>query len=99
MFRIAAGTTGHPLFIEVNAWGRRAVNCANYLKKGMRVLVSGELRMSNFETKDGKKVTKYFILANYLNVIDRADAESWVDELDIEKNLIEGGGIDLDNVF
>lgn len=49
-------------FFNVTAWNKLAENCANNLKKGDRVIISGRLNHRSFDTKDGKKV-------NIMNVI------------------------------
>ncbi|MCL6088200.1 MAG: single-stranded DNA-binding protein [Actinobacteria bacterium] len=49
-------------FFNVTAWNKLAENCANDLKKGDRIMVSGRLNHRSFETKDGKKI-------NIMNVI------------------------------
>lgn len=49
-------------FFNVTAWNKLAENCANDLKKGDRVIVSGRLNHRSFDTKDGKKI-------NIMNVI------------------------------
>lgn len=49
-------------FFNVTTWNKLAENCANDLKKGDRIMVSGRLNHRSFETKDGKKI-------NIMNVI------------------------------
>ncbi|MCL4376911.1 MAG: single-stranded DNA-binding protein [Actinobacteria bacterium] len=49
-------------FFNITAWNKLAENCANDLKKGDRIMVSGRLNHRSFETKDGKKI-------NIMNVI------------------------------
>lgn len=53
---------GNVEFFNVTAWNKLAENCANDLKKGDRVIVSGRLNHRSFDTKDGKKI-------NIMNVI------------------------------
>ena len=42
-------------FFNVNAWRRVAVNVAESLTTGARVLVTGRLQSRNWETEDGQK--------------------------------------------
>ena len=42
-------------FINIVVWGKQAENCANYLKKGRLVAVSGRLQSRSYEGKDGTK--------------------------------------------
>lgn len=44
-------------FVPVVVFGNGAEFCEKYLKKGMRVAVSGEIRTERYEDKDGN--TKY----------------------------------------
>ena len=50
-------------FIDVEAWGKTAENCANYLSKGRPVLVDGQLQYRTWETEDGQKRGKHTIRA------------------------------------
>ena len=52
-----------PNFIDCTMFGNRAEGVANYLQKGTRVYVSGELRWSQWE-KDGQKRSKIEILVD-----------------------------------
>ena len=60
-FSIAVGrdykTEGQPDvdYFNIVVWGKAAENCANYLKKGKKVGVTGELRNNNYEDKQGVK--------------------------------------------
>jgi len=51
-------------FFNVTAWNKLAENCANYLKKGDRVIISGRLNHRSFDTKDGKKINIMNIVAD-----------------------------------
>jgi len=42
-------------FINIIVWGKQAENCANYLKKGRLVAVSGRIQSRSYEGKDGTK--------------------------------------------
>ena len=48
---------GDPLFIRCDAWRQMAENVAESLQKGARVVVTGSLRVRNFERQDGSKGT------------------------------------------
>ena len=52
-------------FIDIEAWGRTAELCAQYLSKGQSVLIEGRLKADSWE-KDGEKRTK--VLVNAMNV-------------------------------
>jgi len=52
---------GDSLFLSCNVWRQAAENCAESLRKGMRVIVSGRLRQRSYETREGEKRTVYEI--------------------------------------
>ena len=49
-------------FIPVTVWGNQAKACGEYLKKGSKVGVSGEIKQERWE-KDGKKQSKLILNA------------------------------------
>jgi len=46
---------GEPLFMTCSAWREMAENIAESLTKGARVVVTGRLRLSRWETPEGEK--------------------------------------------
>lgn len=50
---------GDPLFLTCNVWRDAAENVAESLQKGMRVIVSGNLRQRSYETREGEKRSVY----------------------------------------
>lgn len=46
-----------PLFFRCNVWRDQAENVAATLRKGMRVIVTGNMQSRSFETKEGEKRT------------------------------------------
>ncbi len=46
---------GEPLFMACSAWREQAENIAESLSKGTRVVVTGRLRLSRWETPEGEK--------------------------------------------
>ena len=48
---------GDPVFIRCSAWREMAENVAETLTKGMRVIVTGTLKVRLYEAKDGTKGT------------------------------------------
>jgi single-strand DNA-binding protein len=55
-------------FVDVNAWGRTAETCGQYLSKGSPVLVEGRLKYDEWE-KDGKKNSKLRVVAERVQFI------------------------------
>ncbi|MEV0150045.1 MULTISPECIES: single-stranded DNA-binding protein [unclassified Nonomuraea] len=50
---------GNSLFMTCNVWRGQAENVAESLKRGMRVIVEGRLKMRSYETTEGEKRTVY----------------------------------------
>ena len=50
---------GDPLFLACTAWRELAEHIAESLAKGARVIVSGRLRLSRWETEEGEKRSAY----------------------------------------
>jgi single-strand DNA-binding protein len=70
-------------FVDVTAWNRQAETCAEYLKKGKAVLVSGRLAQDNWEDKEtGKKRTKLRVVAGSVQFLGGGskDEESTTEE-------------------
>jgi len=58
------------LFINVSVWGRQAEHCSQYLKKGKRVAINGELRSNSWQDRDGNKRVTYEINARSIQFLD-----------------------------
>ncbi len=55
---------GESTFLTVQLWRQPAENAADSLRKGDRVLVSGQLQQRSYETKEGEKRTVYELQAD-----------------------------------
>ncbi|CAB5079720.1 Ssb Single-stranded DNA-binding protein [uncultured Caudovirales phage] len=55
-------------FVDVEAWGRTAELCGQYLTKGRAVLVEGRLKLDTWE-KDGQKHSKMRVRADTVQFI------------------------------
>jgi len=58
------------LFINVSAWGRQAEHCSQFLKKGKRVAINGELRSNSWQDREGNKRVTYEINARSVQFLD-----------------------------
>jgi single-strand DNA-binding protein len=47
-----------PEFWDVTAWGQQAENCAEYLKKGDRIVAVGYFQDQTYTNRDGERVTR-----------------------------------------
>lgn len=73
------------LFLTVNVWRKAAENVAESLAKGMRVIVTGNLRQRAYQNKDGENRTVYEIEADEVGPSLRyASAQ-------VNRNPTEGG--------
>jgi single-strand DNA-binding protein len=64
-FKKADGQEGEStLFLDVNAWRRLGEVCAEFLKKGREVFVSGELTQSRWVDEQGQKRNKIRLTAD-----------------------------------
>ena len=57
-------------FFTVVAWDKTAEFCGNYLKKGSRVFVEGQVRPNSYENKDGVKVNTVDIVVENIEFGD-----------------------------
>lgn len=60
-------------FIDCVAFGKTGEAIHKYVSKGQRLLVSGELRWSSWES-DGKKQSKLEVLVESFNFIERKES-------------------------
>jgi single-strand DNA-binding protein len=58
------------LFINVSVWGKQAEHTSQYLKKGRRVAINGELRSNNWQDREGNRRVSYEINARTVQFLD-----------------------------
>lgn len=51
-------------FFEVEAWEKLGENCAEYLKKGSKVTVMGNLRQNRWKSQEGESRSKVKVVAS-----------------------------------
>lgn len=61
-------------WFTIVAWKKLAENCNQFLTKGQRVYVEGNLRTRNWEGRDGQKRTSVEVVANRVLFLDRQPA-------------------------
>jgi single-strand DNA-binding protein len=64
-----------PTWFRVTAWEKQAEACAEYLKKGSKVLVTGDIRTDEYEDKEGVKRQKWWVNARQVEFLDRKPRE------------------------
>ena len=57
-------------FVPVVVWGKAAENCAQYLKKGSAVMVSGRLQQRSWEDQQGGKRSVLEVVAEQVQFMD-----------------------------
>lgn len=58
-------------FITIVVWGKRAENCAQQLKKGSPIFITGRLQSRSWETTDGQKRSTIEVVADNIQFLDR----------------------------
>lgn len=61
-------------FINIVVWGKIAVNCANFLKKGRLVGIQGRIQSGSYE-KDGVRFYTTDVVANQVEFLEYGDKE------------------------
>lgn len=57
-------------FINIVAWRKQAEACANHLRKGLLVAVSGRLQIRNYEDKEGNKRKAAEVVADQVKFLE-----------------------------
>ena len=60
----------------VNVWGKYAENIYQYLKKGQKVAISGEIDENKWEDKDGNKRSRIIIIAQEIEFMGSLNKDS-----------------------
>ncbi len=62
-------------FVEVVAWQKLAEICDKFLTKGSLVYVEGRLQLDTWETPQGEKRSKYRVVAERIQFLDRRERQ------------------------
>lgn len=73
--KVGFGERAISQWVDVSLWGKRGEAIANYVKKGMKVTVSGEVRLEEFTRRDGTPGSKLALKANDVDLPSRSDSE------------------------
>lgn len=74
--KVGFGDRAVDQWVENSYWGKRAEAVANYIKKGDKITVSGELRLEEFTKRDGTPGSKLAVRVNDLDLAARSDSAS-----------------------
>jgi len=59
-----------PTWFKVTAWEKQAEACSQYLSKGSKVLVTGDIRTDSYEDREGVKRNKWWVNARQVEFLD-----------------------------
>lgn len=63
-------------WVSCSYWGKRAVAIADYIKKGDRITVSGELKLESYTNKQGVQESKLAVRVNDVDLAARNESGS-----------------------
>jgi single-strand DNA-binding protein len=63
--------TDYPNFFDCVMFGKRAESLSKIMTKGMKVALSGRLRYSSWENKDGQRRSKVEVIAEEVELMQR----------------------------
>ncbi len=75
---VQVGTRDKPqtMWIDCAIWGKRASTLQQYLGKGMRVTVSGPVKLEEYQAKDGTTKTRLRLSVDQLDLPPKADGQA-----------------------
>jgi single-strand DNA-binding protein len=59
-----------PVFIDVEAWNKLADACDNHLEKGRRISVTGRIGHDQWQSEDGSKRQRHYVVADNIEFLD-----------------------------
>jgi len=60
-------------WFRITAWGKQAETCNQYVVKGMRVYVEGEVRIDEWDTQEGEHKSRLAITARQVLFLSRVE--------------------------
>jgi single-strand DNA-binding protein len=75
---VATGTRDKPetMWVDCALWGKRATTLQPYLFKGLRVTVSGPLKLEEYKAKDGTPKTRLRLSVDQIDLPPKADGQT-----------------------
>lgn len=65
-------------FFDCVAWGKLAEIIRDYAKKGKQILIEGRLKQESWDTPEGKKASKVFVIVEFMQLLgDPKDHETF----------------------
>ncbi len=69
-------------FITISAWGKTAEFIEKYLKKGMKIGVTGQIQSGSYQNKDGQTVYTTEVVASTVDFLEKKGNASTADPVD-----------------
>jgi single-strand DNA-binding protein len=95
-FRVANdvgfGNSKTTQWVSCSFWGKRGEAVANFIKKGDKITVVGELKLEQFTTRDGKPDAKLAVRVNDVDLAARSDGASTGSYVPDHQAPLGGGG-------
>lgn len=64
------------MWINCNIWGKQGTSLMPYIKKGDRIMVSGEFSAREYDAKDGTKKTSFELKVNMVELLGNKKEEA-----------------------
>lgn len=78
------------LWVRVEAWGKTAEACNNYVKKGMKVLVEGKLKRPRvYQKQDGTHAANFELTAQVVRFLSSVQSAGMVDAAQSMGGVVE----------
>jgi single-strand DNA-binding protein len=83
-------------WVDCSYWGKRAEAVSSYVRKGDKITVSGELKLEEFQRRDGTPGSKLAVRVNDLDLAARSESGGGGGGRDYEAGGGGGGGRDYE---
>jgi single-strand DNA-binding protein len=83
-------------WVDCSYWGKRAESVSSYVRKGDKITVSGELKLEEFQRRDGTPGSKLAVRVNDLDLAARSESGGGGGGRDYEAGGGGGGGRDYE---
>lgn len=74
-FRVAVNEFKKTVFVDIETWDKTAQNCGKYLQKGSPVLIDGRLALDEWQTQDGNKRSRLFVVGNSVEFLGKLTSD------------------------
>lgn len=87
-------------YFQVSAWNQLAQTCQQYLAKGRKVAVVGQVSVHTYQGNDGKTYAQMDVMANEVEFLSsRSEAAEKSDQMVAQATEAMGGSVDPQSGF